>query len=93
MTDFRRILALFAEGGVEFIVVGGVAANAHGAARATYDVDLVYRRTDQNIRRIVQVLAAHNPYPRGAPPVVPKTLKRLPSLSSSRKSKTVAEVA
>jgi predicted nucleotidyltransferase len=71
MTDFRRILALLAQGGVEFIVVGGVAADAHGAARATYDVDVVYRRTISNIQRVVSVLATHDPYPRGAPRGLP----------------------
>jgi predicted nucleotidyltransferase len=71
MTDFPRILALLRHGGVEFIVIGGVAATAHGAARATYDVDVLYHRTDENIRRIVSVLAGHDPYPRGAPRGLP----------------------
>jgi hypothetical protein len=71
MTDFPGILTLLTQGGVEFIVIGGVAADAHGAARATYDVDVVYHRTDDNIQRIVNVLAGHNPYPRGAPPGLP----------------------
>jgi predicted nucleotidyltransferase len=71
MTDFPGILALLGQAGVEFIVIGGVAAGAHGAARATYDVDVVYHRTDDNIRRIVEFLANHHPYPRGAPPGLP----------------------
>ncbi|HEX2473231.1 MAG TPA: hypothetical protein VHK01_00710, partial [Lacipirellulaceae bacterium] len=71
MTDFTGILTLLSQGGVEFIVIGGVAADAHGAARATYDVDVLYRRTEDNIRRIVNVLASHDPYPRGAPRGLP----------------------
>jgi predicted nucleotidyltransferase len=71
MTDFSGILALLRQGGVDFILIGGVAANAHGAARATYDVDVVYLRTEDNIRRIVKVLAGHDPYPRGAPRGLP----------------------
>jgi hypothetical protein len=71
MTDFPGILALLRHGGVEFIVIGGVAADAHGAARATYDVDVVYQRTPDNIRRIVSVLSGHDPYPRGAPRGLP----------------------
>jgi hypothetical protein len=71
MTEFSRILALLRQGGVECIVIGGVAANAHGAARATYDVDVVYRRTPENIQRVVSCLANHDPYPRGAPRGLP----------------------
>ena len=36
-------------GRVEFIVVGGVAARAHGSARLTNDLDVLYRRTPENI--------------------------------------------
>ena len=35
MTRFRDLLKLLSNANVEFIVVGGVAAFAHGAARAT----------------------------------------------------------
>jgi hypothetical protein len=58
-------------GGVEFIVVGGAAATAHGSARLTRDLDIVYNRDPQNIERLVQALSSHNPYPRGAPPGLP----------------------
>lgn len=57
--------------GVEFIVVGGVAAAAHGSARVTQDVDIVYRRTDENIGRLAEVLRPYAPYLRGAPPGLP----------------------
>jgi hypothetical protein len=71
MTDFAKVITSLKEGGVEFIVVGGVAAAAHGAARATYDVDIVYQRTDANMQRIVDVLAPYSPYLRGAPRGLP----------------------
>ncbi len=71
MTQFSAILKMLQEGGVEFIVVGGVAAGAHGAARATYDVDVVYQRSQKNMERIVEVLATHSPYLRGAPTGLP----------------------
>lgn len=51
MTDFDGLLRLLAEGNVEFILVGGLAATAHGSARFTQDVDVVYRRTPENIAR------------------------------------------
>jgi predicted nucleotidyltransferase len=71
VTDFRRLLMALAEGGVEFIVVGGVAAAAHGAARTTLDLDVVYRRTSENIAKLVAALRPLGPYLRGAPPGLP----------------------
>lgn len=66
-TDFERLLRVLLEGDVEFILVGGVAANLHGSARATFDVDVVYRRTPHNITRLVTALSPLEPYLRGAP--------------------------
>ena len=43
---------MLAEHGVEFIVVGGQAEALMGSARVTYDVDLCYRRTPQNLERL-----------------------------------------
>ena len=71
MTDFRRLLGILAQHGVEAILVGGMAATAHGASRLTQDIDLVYRRSLENLRRLVAALAAHAPYIRGAPPGLP----------------------
>jgi hypothetical protein len=71
MTDFRGMLSALVEAGVELVVVGGVAGAAHGAARSTYDLDVVYRRTPENFRRMVAALSEHSPYLRGAPPGLP----------------------
>jgi predicted nucleotidyltransferase len=71
MTDFPSLLHALADAGVEFIVVGGAAATAHGSARLTLDLDVVYRRTPENIARVVSSLAGHHPYLRGAPPGLP----------------------
>jgi predicted nucleotidyltransferase len=70
-TQFRRLLELLSQTGVEFIVVGGVAAAALGTARVTFDLDVVYRRTPQNLDRLVAALKPLHPYPRGAPPGLP----------------------
>jgi predicted nucleotidyltransferase len=69
--DFGRLLKLLSDGEVEFIVVGGVAAAVHGAARATYDLDVCYGRDRPNLDRIVAVLAGLHPYLRGAPAGLP----------------------
>jgi predicted nucleotidyltransferase len=71
MADVEGLLRALAEGGVEFILVGGVAATVHGSARLTQDVDVVYSRSSVNLARLASALAAHSPYPRGDPPGLP----------------------
>jgi hypothetical protein len=71
MTSFERLLVSIAGAGVEFIVVDGVAGGLHGAARATYDLDIVYRRDGPNLARLVGALAPFEPYLRGAPSGLP----------------------
>jgi predicted nucleotidyltransferase len=71
MTDFKALLRTLSESGVEFILVGGVAATVHGSTRLTIDVDAVYRRTTENIDRLVLALTPYHPYLRGAPPGLP----------------------
>jgi hypothetical protein len=41
---------------VEFVVIGGLAAVLHGAPLVTSDVDIVHRRTPENIARLLRVL-------------------------------------
>lgn len=71
MTNYAGLLQLLVGARIEFLVVGGVAATVHGSARFTADVDIVYRRTEENIERIVAAFADKHPYPRGAPPGLP----------------------
>ncbi len=71
MTDFRALLEALAGAPVEFIVVGGAAATAHGSARLTLDLDIVYRRAPDNVTRLAQSLAPYRPYLRGAPAGLP----------------------
>ncbi|MBA3884503.1 MAG: hypothetical protein H0X67_02080 [Acidobacteria bacterium] len=70
-TDFEGLLRRLLEGDVDFILVGGVAAAVHGAARATYDLDAVYDRSAGNIARLVTALLPIEPYLRGAPAGLP----------------------
>jgi len=70
-SDLDDILARLHAGDVEFIIVGGVAANLHGSARVTVDLDVMYGRNDDNIARLVKALAPLAPYLRGAPPGLP----------------------
>jgi hypothetical protein len=71
MIDFRAALTVLTGSQVQFIIVGGAAATAHGAARLTQVLDVVYDRAPENLRRLAQALAPHTPYLRGAPPGLP----------------------
>jgi len=71
MTEFTMLLAALADAGVDFIVVGGVAATVHGSSRLTQDLDVVYGRDAANLDRLVDALAPLRPYLRGAPPGLP----------------------
>lgn len=71
MTLFDRLLTALTESGVEFIVIGGAAGTAHGSARFTRDLDIVYSRSAGNIARLVTALEPFAPYLRGAPPGLP----------------------
>lgn len=71
MTDFPGLLTALSRGCVNFIVAGGAAATAHGSARLTIDVDVVYDRSVENIQRLVKALAPLRPYLRDAPSGLP----------------------
>jgi hypothetical protein len=65
------ILSALAEGGVDFVVVGGVAGGVHGSSYPTYDLDVAYGRDDANLDRLATVLTSLGARLRGAPADVP----------------------
>lgn len=71
MTRFGELLQVLAHGGVDFMLVGGVAATAHGSARVTQDLDILYRRGAHNLAALSETLAPLRPTLRGAPPGLP----------------------
>jgi len=71
VTQLERLLSALSDGGVDFIIVGGVAARAHGSSRITDDLDISYDRSAANISRLVAALSRYRPYLRGAPPGLP----------------------
>jgi hypothetical protein len=54
---FAEILSLLVDHEVEFIVVGMTAAVLHGAPVTTIDLDIVHRRTADNVSRLLRALA------------------------------------
>jgi hypothetical protein len=69
--DLERIAEILLRHEVEFLVVGGQAEILMGSARVTYDTDLCYRRTKENLERLAGALAEIKPSLRGAPPDLP----------------------
>ena len=57
---FRDALVVLARHDVEFIVVGGVAAVLQGAPIATFDLDVVHRRTPDNVAKLLDAVTAMN---------------------------------
>ena len=64
---YHEILIRLADAGVEVIVVGMAAAVLQGVPMTTWDLDVVHRRTSENVERLLQVLrdleaiARHDP--------------------------------
>ena len=54
--QYHDILTRLSDEGVEAIVVGMVAAVLQGVPLMTWDLDIVHRRTPQNVARLLRVL-------------------------------------
>ncbi|HEX7279742.1 MAG TPA: hypothetical protein VF255_08985 [Solirubrobacterales bacterium] len=54
--DIQTILRELVEGGVEFLLIGGVAVGYHGHIRSTKDVDVVPDPDPENLGRLAKVL-------------------------------------
>ena len=67
MTQLEPTLRTLVEHGVEFVVIGAVAAAARGSKQSTEDLDLCYERKSQNLQRLVNALAPWHPRLRGGP--------------------------
>jgi hypothetical protein len=53
-----ELIAALADGGVEYVLIGGLAVGAHGFPRATKDVDIVPAPDERNLARLADVLRA-----------------------------------
>jgi hypothetical protein len=57
--------------GVDFVLIGGMAAIARGSSYPTYDLDIAYARDPGNLDRLARALAAIGVSLRGAPADLP----------------------
>lgn len=67
MTELQVLIPCLARAGIEFVIIGGVAATAHGSSYVTEDLDICYARTNANLERLAAALAPLHPRLRGAP--------------------------
>ena len=80
------VLRGLTDGGVRFVVIGGVAGVAHGWARVTNDVDICYDPSPDNRERLAAVLVGWHGYLRGVEAGLPfvldaRTLRDVPVLT------------
>ncbi len=54
--QIEPMLAVLAEHGVEFVIIGGFALSAHGVVRGTKDVDIVPSPAPSNLRALASAL-------------------------------------
>jgi hypothetical protein len=69
--DPRPILEGLVRHDVDFVLIGGLAGTALGSAYATYDVDVAYERSTENLERLAAALVELGATLRGAPRDVP----------------------
>jgi len=72
------ILASLIDHGVKFVLIGGLAAQAHGSPSLTGDLDICYARDGDNLARLAASLAELAAVRRGIPSDAP----RLPPLDA-----------
>jgi len=64
VSDLSALLKGLNEAEIEFILVGGMAAVAQGAPVTTFDLDIVHRQTDENIKKLIKFLKSIGAYQR-----------------------------
>ena len=70
-SQLEKVADVLLRHGVEFIVIGGQAESILGSPRVTYDTDLCYRRTPQNLENLAGALKELEVTLRNAPKDLP----------------------
>lgn len=84
MQQTTALLRLLTDAGFEFVVVGGVAATAHGSSAMTLDLDVAAPFTVENMHRLLAALSPHEPRHRIVPgkPPIRETAEQLATLKN-----------
>lgn len=84
MKNLSSIVQRLISGGVEFVLIGGFAAVAHGSPMGTQDVDICCSFAEDNLMRIQTALSDLNPVHRSRPDIrldlTPELCSRLKNL-------------
>jgi len=67
-SDIPSLIELIAEAGVEFVIVGGMAAVVQGVPVTTFDLDIVHNRDEANTNKLLSLLETIHARYRGHPP-------------------------
>jgi hypothetical protein len=77
----RDLIEALVAGGVRFVVIDGLAAQAHGSPSATFDLHVVPSWDPANLQRLervlVEIAAVRHGLPEGAPPPPPLDARTL----------------
>ena len=77
---------------IKFVVIGGVAAAAHGSARVTNDLDICYDATDaDHVGSLADLLARWRAYPRGVEAGLPFMMDKRTLLGAPVMTLTTSE--
>ena len=77
---FLEVLQTLSQEGIDFIIVGGVAARLHGSTRLTQDLDIVPRLETESWKKLIDVISQLNTQPR-----IPESLERIADVNNIRK--------
>lgn len=75
--SYQRLIETLTRHGVEFVIVGGVAAVLHGAPVTTFDLDALFRVNERNVQRLLTALQELQARYRGHTPPLQPTLQDL----------------
>ena len=84
MVRFREILKALQDQGLDFVVIGGVAASLHGSPVGTTDVDVCISFSDENLPKIIAAMRPLHPRLRHRPDrmPLPEDIERLRGLKN-----------
>jgi len=68
---FERAIRALSDAQLEFVIIGGFSAILHGSAHVTLDLNIVYSRNQENLKRLAAALAPLHPRPDGLPASLP----------------------
>src|SRR5258708_7530369 len=53
---YRDVLQSFHSRKVKYVIIGGIALSAHGAARNTFDLDILIEATERNAQKLLEAM-------------------------------------